>query len=240
MLPILHIEAGSVGFPTACEWQQDLRARRLAGSVPDVLLSLEHPPVFSLGRRFSPAHLLQAPEALRRRGVEIHEVDRGGSITYHGPGQLVAYPVVDLRPPGGGQPDVIKYLRLLEAVCVATVGESGIEAGLRPGLTGVWVGNRKLAAIGVNISRGISRHGVALNVSTDLSYFSAMIPCGIPDAGVTSMERILGRPVDLKRVAEAFAGHLGRSLGRRVVGATLEELGLELPKNAALAGGVRA
>ena len=229
MRPILQISAGSVVYSAAYAWQRELHARRVAGDIPDVLLLLEHPHVFSLGRRFQPEHLLAGPDELRHRGVEVHEADRGGSITYHGPGQLVAYPVVDLRRSDGRHPDVIAYLRLLESAVLATVSGYRIDAGLRPGLTGVWVGHHKLAAIGVNISRGVAKHGVALNVSTDLSFFESMVPCGIPDAGVTSMERVLGSEVELDSVAESFAGHLARLLERRIQRATIGELGLQLP-----------
>jgi lipoyl(octanoyl) transferase len=229
MRPILQISAGSVLYPAAYAWQRRLHARRVAGEIPDVLLLMEHPHVYSLGRRFSPEHLLAGPDELRRRGVDLCEADRGGSITYHGPGQLVAYPVVDLRTADGRHPDVIAYLRLLEAAILDTVAGYGIDAGLRPGLTGVWVGRRKLAAIGVNISRGVSKHGAALNVSTDLSYFDAMVPCGIPDAGVTSMERLLGQEVALDQVAGSFSGHLARRLGRRIQAGSLDDVGLEPP-----------
>ena len=236
MRPILQVSAGSVLYPAAYDWQRRLHARRVAGEIPDVLLLMEHPHVYSLGRRFSPEHLLAEPEELRRRGIDVCEADRGGSITYHGPGQLVAYPVVDLRTAGGRHPDVIAYLRLLEGAILDTTGGYGIEAGLRPGLTGVWVGRRKLAAIGVNVSRGVSKHGVALNVSTDLSYFDAMVPCGIPGAGVTSMERLLGRKVPLDEVAELMSVHLARRLGRRIQPGTLDDVGLELPAAAGSPG----
>ncbi|CAN5883341.1 lipoyl(octanoyl) transferase LipB [soil metagenome] len=226
MLPILRIDAGSIGYSAAHAWQRDLHCRRVAGAIPDLLLLLEHPHVFSLGRRFRPEHLLAPVEELRRRGIEVFEADRGGSITYHGPGQLVAYPVVDLRTEQKPQPDVIAYLRLLEAATLATVTGFGIRAELRPGLTGVWVGDAKLAAIGVNVSRGVTRHGMALNVSTDLDWFDSMVPCGIPDAGVTSMQRLLSEAPPAGVVGWAFAGHLARMLGRRLRGASAAELEL--------------
>lgn len=226
MLPILQIDAGSIDYAAAHGWQRELHRRRVAGEIPDVLLLLEHPHVFTLGRRFRPQHLLVSPDELRRRGIALHEADRGGSITYHGPGQLVAYPVVDLRTPARPQPDVIVYLRLLEAAVIATVAGFGIRAGLRPGLTGVWVGNDKLAAIGVNISRGVTRHGLALNVETDLDFFASMVPCGIPDSGVTSMERLLGERVPPGLVARQLAGRLAEKLERRLEPGTLEMMGL--------------
>jgi lipoate-protein ligase B len=227
MPPILQIDAGSVVYSAAYEWQRHLHAGRVAGEIPDLLLLLEHPHVFSLGRRFRPEHLLVSLEELRRRGVAVHEADRGGSITYHGPGQLVAYPVVDLRSEQRPFGDVIAYLRLLEAATLATVREFGIQAALRPGLTGVWVGADKLAAIGVNVSRGVTKHGMALNVSTDLGFFESMVPCGIPDAGVTSMERLLGEAPPQELVGSVFAGHLAGALGLTLERTELREAGLE-------------
>ncbi len=224
MLPILQIDAGSIVYTAAHSWQRDLHRRRVAGTIPDLVLLLEHPHVFSLGRRFRPDHLLAPIEELRRRGIEVCEADRGGSITYHGPGQLVAYPVVDLRTEQKPHPDVIAYLRLLEAATLATVTGFGIRGELRPGLTGVWVGDAKLGAIGVNVSRGVTKHGMALNVSPDLALFSTMVPCGIPGAGVTSMEQLMGDPPPLKVVGEAFAGHLARLLGRRLRAPSAAEL----------------
>lgn len=229
MQPILQIDAGSVGYSDAYAWQRNLHGRRVAGGIPDVLVLLEHPGVITLGRRFRPEHLLAPAEQLRSRGVELHEADRGGSITYHGPGQLVAYPVVDLRTESRPQPDVIAYLRLLEAATIATVSDLGVRAELRPGLTGVWVGRDKLGAIGVNVSRGVTKHGVALNVSTDLEMFSSMVPCGIPGAGVTSLQRLLGKAPPMEIVSSVFADHLARRLGRRLVKAEAGDFGLPEP-----------
>jgi len=142
---------------------------------------------------------------LALRGIEVHEAGRGGDITYHGPGQIVGYPILDLKP---DRCDVHRYVRDLEDVLIRTVADYGIDAGRVEGLTGVWVGREKLAAIGVRISRWITSHGFALNVSTNLDYFSLIIPCGIPDRGVTSLERLLGRPIDSLEVQERLAGHL--------------------------------
>ncbi|HEX2054611.1 MAG TPA: lipoyl(octanoyl) transferase LipB [Actinomycetota bacterium] len=223
--PILRIDAGSTPYSAAYDWQRDLHARRVAGEIPDVLLLLEHPHVFTLGRRFRSRHLLAAPAELRRRGIELFEADRGGSITYHGPGQLVAYPVVDLRTEQAPQPDVLEYLRLLERATIYTVRSFGIPAELRPGLTGVWIGTQKLAALGVNVSRGVTKHGVAMNVTTDLEFFRSMVPCGIPDAGVTSMEQ-LGCNAGMPEVADRFAKTLSGLLDRRIRIATLADVGL--------------
>lgn len=237
--PILRIEAGSTSYSAAYEWQRQLHARRVAGEIPDVLLLLEHPHVYTLGRRFSPGHLLMDRAEVRRRGIELFEADRGGSITYHGPGQLVAYPVVDLREAGVRHPDVIRYLRLLERATLETVLDFGLHAALKPRLTGVWVGNLKVAAIGVNVSRGVTKHGMALNVAPDLSYFEAMMPCGIPGAGATSMERVLGRQVSSAEVAGCFSGNLARALGRTIRHGTPEELDLALPERIPEAVGAR-
>jgi len=226
MRPILQIDAGSVSYCAAYAAQRELHGRRVAGLIPDVLLLLEHPHVFTLGRRFRPEHLLASVEELRSRGIEVFEADRGGSITYHGPGQLVAYPVLDLRTEQNPQADVIAYLRLLEAATLATVSDFGIRAELRPGLTGVWIGRDKLGAIGVNVSRGVTKHGMALNVTTDLEYFSRMVPCGIPGAGVTSMDEVLGEAPSMDLVRSIFAGHLARMLGRRVQFAAPADVGL--------------
>jgi lipoyl(octanoyl) transferase len=229
MQSILQIDAGSVVYSAAYTWQLQLHARRVAGQIPDLLVLLEHPSVITLGRRFRPQHLLAPAEELRRRGIEVHEADRGGSITYHGPGQLVAYPVVDLRTESKPNPDVIAYLRLLEAAVLATVVDFGVRAELRPGLTGVWVGRDKLGAIGVNVSRGVTKHGMALNVSTDLELFSSMVPCGIPDAGVTSLQMLLGQSPPIDLVSSVFAGHLARLLGRRIEKAQADDFGLVVP-----------
>lgn len=228
MRPILHLEAGSTLYATAHAWQLDLHARRLAGEIPDVLLLLEHPHVFTLGRRFQAGHLVLSREELNLLG-EVHEADRGGSVTYHGPGQLVAYPVVDLRREGR-LPDPIGYLRALERAIINCVAEFGVEAIRRPGLTGVWVGSCKLAALGVNVSRGVSRHGLALNVCTDLGYFSGIVPCGIRDAGVTSLRALLGQGAPtLSQVSGSLAVHLARQLGRRLQPATAASIGLADP-----------
>jgi len=175
--------------------------------VGDLLLFAEHPHVLTLGVRGDGgrSHILATAEALARRGIEVHETGRGGDITYHGPGQIVGYPIVDLKP---DRCDVHRYVRDLEDVLIRTAADYGLDAGRVEGLTGVWVGREKLAAIGVRISRWITSHGFALNVSTNLDYFDLIIPCGIPDRGVTSLERLLGRPIDSLEVQDRLANHL--------------------------------
>lgn len=217
MRALLQLDAGTVRYATAYEWQRALHARRVAGEVPDLLLTLQHPHVFTLGRRFDPSHLLAEVAWLTKRGIDVHEADRGGSITYHGPGQLVGYPILDLRTTPEVTPDPIAYLRLLERAIIDTCVELGVSAGTREGLTGVWVDKQKLASIGVNVSRGVSKHGFALNVSTDLSFFRSMVPCGIDGASVTSLEAILGRAVPMPRVRRVMVRVLAAHLGRRPV-----------------------
>lgn len=207
---------GTVDYRRAWDWQVELADAVREGRQPNTLLLLEHPPVYTLGRLSKPEHLLASPEELAAAGAGVVETDRGGQITFHGPGQLVAYPVVDLR--GWGGP--LKYVRTLEQVIINVLADFGIPAGLVPGLTGVWVGDAKIAAIGVKISRGVACHGFSINVNTDLSWYDRIVPCGIEDGRVTSMERLLGHPVDLAEVSERVAARFGEGMG----------LDLELPQ----------
>jgi lipoate-protein ligase B len=182
----------------------DVRRRGVTpydGRIRDTLILLSHPPVITLGRGGDPTHLRASPEELESRGVEYVETDRGGDITFHGPGQIVGYTVVDLD--GRGR-DLHRFLRQLEEVLVQAVGEFGIQAHRVEGLTGVWVGDAKIAAMGIRVTRWITHHGFALNVSTDLSYFDLIVPCGIAGRRVTSMEEVLGHPVDRSRVRDAL------------------------------------
>ena len=191
---------GVVDYQTALDLQRDLVEQRKQGLIPDQLLLLEHPHVITLGARNHNAssNVLETPEALAQRGVAVFETGRGGDVTYHGPGQLVGYPILELPKE---RRDVHRYVRDLEGVLIEAVSAFGITAARIPGLTGIWVGDQKLAAIGVRISRWVTSHGFALNVSTDLSHFGLIVPCGIADKGVTSMERLLGRPVPMAEVA---------------------------------------
>jgi lipoyl(octanoyl) transferase len=191
---------GRVDYAEALKLQASLVEDRRAGRIGDTLLLLEHPPVITLGvkTRRGPTHIVATADRLARMGVTVHETGRGGDVTYHGPGQLVGYPIVDLRP---DRCDVHRYVRDLEEVLIRTAAAFAIEARRVPGLTGVWTGpagrEEKLAAIGVRISRWITSHGFALNVATDLSHFDLIVPCGIVDCRVTSLERLLGRPVPM-------------------------------------------
>ncbi|HYM50795.1 MAG TPA: lipoyl(octanoyl) transferase LipB [Candidatus Limnocylindrales bacterium] len=176
-------------YRQAWELQQRLWAQRGAGEVPDTLLLLEHPHTYTIGRSGSKAHVFLSDAELEARGIACLSVDRGGDVTYHGPGQLVGYPILQL----GNPPDVGAYLRGLESCLIAVLADFGIQAARLPGYTGVWIdGERKIAAIGVKVAQGVTTHGFALNVSTDLSLFEHILPCGIPDKGVTSMARELG------------------------------------------------
>jgi lipoyl(octanoyl) transferase len=197
---------GMVRYVDALELQRSLVEDRRAGRIPDTLLLLQHPPVLTLGVRGDGgrSHVLATPEALALRGIGIHETGRGGDITYHGPGQIVGYPILDLRP---DRCDVHRYVRDLEEVLIRTAAEYGLAAERVAGLTGVWVGHEKLAAIGVRISRWVTSHGFALNVSTKLEDFALIVPCGIEDRGVTSLERLRGRTVELGEVEERLAIH---------------------------------
>jgi lipoyl(octanoyl) transferase len=194
-------------YAEALALQRSLVEDRRAGRIDDMLLLVEHPHVLTLGVRGDGgrSHILVTPEALASRGVEVHETGRGGDITYHGPGQIVGYPIIDLKP---DRCDVHRYVRDLEDVLIRTAARYGIVGERVEGLTGVWVGREKLAAIGVRIARWITSHGFAFNVSTDLEYFDLIVPCGIADRGVTSLERLLGRAVDRREVEEHLVANL--------------------------------
>jgi lipoyl(octanoyl) transferase len=195
---------GRVPYARGLELQAELVAERQAGRVPDQLLLLEHDPVFTLGRNARRENVLFPAEALRARGFEVFETGRGGDVTYHGPGQVVGYPILELPP---GRRDVHRYVRDLEEVMIRTCGDHGLTAARVPGLTGAWLAQDKVGAIGVRIARWVTSHGFALNVGTDLSAFELIVPCGIRGRGVTSLERALGRPVPLERVMDRLAFH---------------------------------
>lgn len=197
---------GLVPYADALALQRSLVEDRRAGRTDDVLLLVEHPHVLTVGVRGGRgrAHILVTPDALASRGVEVHETGRGGDVTYHGPGQIVGYPIINLNP---DRRDVHRYVRDLETVLIRTAADYGIVAGRVEGLTGVWVDNEKLAAIGVRIARWITSHGFAFNVTTDLDYFNLIVPCGIADRGVTSLGRLLGRRVDPAEVQNRIIEH---------------------------------
>jgi lipoyl(octanoyl) transferase len=206
MRPLEVRRLGRVPYAEALALQRALVEDRRAGRVGDLLLLLEHPHVLTLGVRGDGgrAHILAPPDVLASRGVEVHETGRGGDITYHGPGQIVGYPIIDLQP---DRCDVHRYVRDLEEVLIRTAADYGVEAGRVEGLTGVWVGRAKLAAIGVRIARWVTSHGFAFNVTTDLEYFDLIVPCGIADRSVTSLARLLKRPIDPAAVEDRIAAH---------------------------------
>lgn len=197
---------GRVPYADALDLQRRLVEERKADRVEDLLLLVEHPHVLTLGVRGDGgrSHILATDESLAARGVQVFETGRGGDVTYHGPGQVVGYPIICLKP---DRCDVHRYVRDLEEVLIRTAADYGIAAGRVEGLTGVWVEREKLAAIGVRIARWVTSHGFALNVTTDLDYFNLIIPCGIADRGVTSLEKLLGRAVDLTEVEQRVAKH---------------------------------
>jgi lipoyl(octanoyl) transferase len=192
-----------IGYAEGLELQKQLVEQRKAGNIPDQLLLLEHPPVITLGvkTRNNQTNIVATPEALAREGVSVFETGRGGDVTYHGPGQLVGYPIIDLKP---DRCDVHRYVRDIEEVMIRAAAAFGVEAARLPGLTGAWVGNDKLAAIGVRISKWVTSHGFAFNVNTDLNHFDFIVPCGITDKGVTSLQRLMGRPVEMVEVEDAI------------------------------------
>jgi lipoyl(octanoyl) transferase len=237
MQTISVVQLGTVDYATALQLQQTLVELRKDGQVGDVLLLLEHPPVITLGRNAQAQNVTASPELLARKGVELFECDRGGDVTFHGPGQLVGYPIFDLR---GLTPKLgaVDYVRRLEEVLIRTCADFGIgtervakmtgvwvreEAGLRPAMDGsetrpyTGVAEGKIAAIGVHIARGVTSHGFALNVNTDLDFFNLIIPCGIATKPVTSMSKQLGRALPLEEVAQAVTRNFGRVFNSQIL-----------------------
>ncbi len=204
---------GVVGYQEALDLQADLVEQRRRGDIGDVLLLLEHPPVITLGvkTRNNRTNIIASDAQLAEAGVTVFQTGRGGDVTYHGPGQLVGYPILDLNP---HRRDVHKYVRDIEQALIDAVASFGITATRAEGLTGIWVGANKLAAIGVRISRWITSHGFALNVSTNLSHFDLIVPCGIQDRGVTAIERLLGRPLPMAEVESAVEAAFSRVFSR--------------------------
>ncbi len=215
---VLTVERlGTVAYEPTWQLQDELAAQRRERRIGDRLLLLEHFPVYTLGRGGDPSNLLAGPARLRELGAEFVRIDRGGDVTFHGPGQLVAYPIVELRDPL----DLRRYVRTLEAAIIGTATRFGVKGERIEGLTGVWVeGRRKLAAIGVRVKRGVTTHGLALNVSTDLRWFDEMIPCGIRDKEVTSLERELGHRLEMEAVEQELAKQLAARFGLRVASGT--------------------
>ncbi len=206
---------GVVGYQESLRLQQARVVARKAGTIADTLLLLEHPPVYTLGRNARRENILFSPERLRRLGAEVFETDRGGDVTYHGPGQLVGYPILDLTR---HKRDLAWYMRSLEEVFIRVAAEFGIQAGRTAGARGVWVGNDKLVAMGVHVSRWVTSHGFAFNVNTDLRFFDWIVPCGLRDKGVTSLEKLLGRTASMETATEGVIRHFGAVFGMEMQG----------------------
>jgi lipoyl(octanoyl) transferase len=203
------LDWGRTDYALAWQQQEKLVAQRNAGAIPDTLVFTEHEPVFTLGvRRGAEQNLLWNADELARRGITVVTTNRGGDITYHGPGQIVGYPIISLTP----RQDLHAYLRFVEQVLINTVGTFGLAADRRVGKTGIWLGPRKIAAIGIAVKKWTTFHGFALNVNTDLSAFRGIVPCGITDGTVTSLQAELGRALDLAEVKQVLAAEFWRRL----------------------------
>jgi len=213
-MPSWVVDLGIIPYAPACERQRSAVEARKAGKIPDVLLLCQHPHVITLGRNGDAAHLRASDGLLRQMGVAFHSTDRGGDITYHGPGQLVAYPILDLAE---HRRDVRWYVRQLEEMMIRTATDYGVTARCVEGRHGVWVdtpaGEEKLAALGVHLSRWVTSHGLAFNVATDLRYFELIVPCGIAGKRATSLEKLLGRAVDFRECAQKLVKHFGEVFG---------------------------
>ncbi len=208
-LPVCQVvHLGLVEYRRAWDEQVALAQAVGEGSQPNILLLLEHPHVYTRGRLSKPEHLSLTQTELAEQGISVVDTDRGGQVTYHGPGQLVGYPIINLRNWGGP----LKYVRTLEQVIIQTLADLGVAAEQVPGLTGVWVGDAKVAAIGVKISGGVAYHGFSLNVNPDLSYYDHIVPCGITDRDVTSLEELLARPVEMELVRNSLAYRFGQQM----------------------------
>ena len=225
---VLFCRLGTVDYAEAHELQKRLQKMRIAGEVGDTVLLLQHPPVVTLGRSAKEQHVVAGSAVLEAEGIALHEVGRGGDVTYHGPGQLVAYPIIDLKP---DRKDVRKYVWSLEEAMVRTCADFGLAAGRIAGLNGAWIGDRKVGAVGVRISRWVTMHGLALNADTMLRHFDLIVPCGIADKTVTSLSVELGRPVQVSDVVEPLAGHLASLFDTEVEWSTALPGGLRLPES---------
>ena len=232
------VRAGQVPYEEARRAQKRLEAGRHAGIVPDVLLLLEHPPVYTKGRRSTADELPMGEEWYRMQGIELTDTDRGGRVTYHGPGQLVGYPIVSLKRYGD---DVHEYIRRLEQVIIAALADWSVDAELVEGLTGVWTPQRrKVASIGVHVNRGVTTHGLAINVNNDLQPFEWIVPCGIESCRMTSVARELGAEQDLDAFATTVRDRFGEVYERTPVEVTADELSERLLDLEALAGAAPA
>ena len=205
---------GRVPYPRALALQRELVERRKAGAIGDTLILLEHASVITLGRNADAAGVVASEALLRRRGIQVHRAERGGQATYHGPGQVVGYPIVDLHGLGLG---VAAYVRRLEETMVRAAGRLGVEAGRREGLTGVFAEPGKIGAVGVRVTRGVTYHGFALNADPELEHYRLIVPCGLLDTPVTSLAAILGRPLPFAEAREAVAAAFAEVFGVELV-----------------------
>lgn len=234
---LLTVWLGRMAYRPCWDLQRRLAAARAAGRAPDVVLLVEHDPVYTLGRAARRQHLLWDEAECARRGIDVVAVDRGGDVTYHGPGQLVGYPILDLRPLGLGVRD---YVRALEEAMIRLLARFGVEGRREAGLPGAWVGQAKIGAIGVRCSRGVTTHGFAFNVDPDPEHYAGIVPCGIRDRGVTTLAAVLGRPVSVEQVVrpagECLAAVLGYAGPDWAAPAALEELLAVTPATGCAAG----
>ena len=217
----MRIDLGRKGYQEVWDLQRRLVSLRQADAIPDVLLFVEHPPTYTLGRAGKREHVLMREDDLERIGARLIETDRGGDVTFHGEGQLVGYPILNLME---SRPDVHLYLRKLEEVIIQVLSRFEVEADRQPGFTGVWHREGKLAAIGVRVARWVTSHGFALNVSTDLEYFKRIVPCGIVGRQVASMESVLGKTISLTEVASAVSEEFGQVFDRVMLSRSIDRL----------------
>jgi len=220
---LLVLELGRVSYTQAWELQHSLVKARQEGRADDILVLLEHDPVITLGRSADARHVLASAKALQRLGIQVQRIERGGDVTYHGPGQLVGYPILHLASLHLGVSD---YMRALEQVLLETLADLGLPAHRQAGVVGVWVGKAKIASLGARVERGVTYHGFALNVNTNLEHFELIVPCGLEGVSVTSMERELGRPVEMPLVRRSVIRKFGQVFGMRFSATTLGKLNL--------------
>jgi lipoyl(octanoyl) transferase len=206
------VKPGQLSYATSIVLQESYAKALQEGKGSEVFILLEHPHVITLGRGFHVENLLFSPELLKKQGVTVEETARGGDVTYHGPGQIVGYPIISIAD----KPDLHLYLRNLEELMIRTVGDFGIQADRKPGMTGIWVGDEKIGAIGVRVVRWITTHGFALNVNTDLKYFDYIVPCGIKQFGVTSLQKLLNREIPIEEVHQSLINHFGQIFDRKM------------------------
>lgn len=209
---VLVVEPGLVPYTTALVLQESYAKAVMNGTGPETLILLEHPHVITLGRGFHKENLLMSPELLAERGIAVEETGRGGDVTYHGPGQVVGYPILNIS----NKPDLHLYLRNLEELMIRTVADFGIQADRKPGMTGIWVHDEKIGAIGVRVVRWITSHGFALNANTNLKYFDYIVPCGIKQYGVTSLQKLLGHEVPIQEVHDSLIKSFESIFNRRL------------------------